>query len=169
MDKDSRIREAQNRVKDVYQKRPKKALSTVRATAIIDDGMTCKFTQGEFTAIMDMPEIMGGDAAGPTPGFFGRAAIAGCLSMGIKQYAVMSGIVFDTVVVDIETVFDVSASMGLGAASAAPLETRLTIRVKTSLPEPEVSALIKKVLDIDPWYLALRDAQRVKYDFVVEE
>ena len=129
-----RIREAQNRVKEIYKNKPQKALSTVQATAIIVDGMTCKFAQGKFTAVMDMPEIMGGDAAGPSPGFFGRAAIAGCLSMGIKQYAVMSGIVFDAVVVDIETDFDDSASMGLGTANAAPLETRLAIRVKTILP-----------------------------------
>ena len=169
MDKDSRIREAHNRVKDVYKKRPQKALSTIQATAIIEDGMTCKFTQGEFNAVMDMPEIMGGDAAGPTPGFFGRAGIAGCLSMGIKQAAVMAGFVFDTVIVDIETDFDDGASMGLGTASAGPLETRLAIRIKTNLPEPEVSALIEKVLGMDSWFLALRDAQRVKFDFVVDE
>lgn len=169
MDKDSRIREAYNRAKNVYTKRPEKALNSIQATATIEDGMICKFTQGEHSAVMDMPVIMGGDDAGPTPGFFARAGIAGCLSMGIKQAAVMTGIVFDTVIVNIETDFDDGASMGLGTASAAPLETRLSILIKTSLPEPEVSAVIKKALDLDPWFLALRDAQRVKIDLVVDE
>ncbi len=169
MDKDSRIREALNRIIDVFIKRPVKALSTQNATAIIKDGMTCNFTQGEMTAVMDMPEIMGGDGAGPTPGFYARAGIAGCVSMGIKQAAIMAGVVFDTVTVDIETDFDDGASMGLGTANAAPLETRLAIRVETDLPEPEASALIEKALSIDPWYLALRDAQTVKLNVTVGE
>jgi len=169
MDKDSRIRDAQNRVKDVFRKRPEKARSTNHATAIIKDGLTCTFTQGELCAVMDMPEIMGGDATGPTPGFFARAGIAGCVSMGIKQTAVIAGAVFDTVTVDIETDFDDGAMMGLGDASAAPLETRLAIRINTNLPDPEVSALVEKALSMDPWFLALRDAQNVKFNLVVDE
>ena len=169
MDKDSRIRDAQNRVLDVFKKKQHMALSTNHATASIKDGLTCTFTQGEHSAVMDMPEIMGGDAAGPTPGFFARAAIAGCVSIGIKQTAVMNGLVFDTVSVDIETDFDDGAAMGLGAASAAPLETRLAIRIKSSLPKHEVSALIEKALGMDPWFLALRDAQCVKFKLVMDE
>lgn len=169
MNKDSRIRDAQNRVIDVFKKKQQMALSTNHATAIIKDGLTCTFTQGELSAVMDMPEIMGGDATGPTPGFFARAGIAGCVCMGIKQAAVMAGIDFDTVTVDIETDFDDGAAMGLGVASAAPLETRLVIRINTKLPEPEVSALIEKALSMDPWFLALRDAQRVKFNLIVNE
>ena len=168
MDKDSRIRDAQNRVIDVFKKRPQRALSTNRATAIIRDGLTCMFTQGEHSTVMDMPEIMGGDDAGPVPGFFARAGIAGCVSMGIKLAAVMAGVVVDTVAVDIETDFDDRAAMGLGAASAAPLETRLAIRIEASLLESEVSALVEKALGMDPWFLALRDAQCVKFDLVVD-
>ncbi|MDA7087462.1 OsmC family protein [Pseudomonas sp. SA3-5] len=169
MDKDSRIRDTQNRIKDVFKKRQQKALSTNHATAVIKDGLTCTFTQGEFSAVMDMPAIMGGDAAGPTPGFFARAGIAGCVSIGIKQTAVMAGAVFDTVTVDIETDFDDGAAMGLGDASAAPLETRLAIRISTNLPAPEVFALVEKALSMDPWFLALRDAQHVKFNLIVDE
>ena len=169
MDKDSKIREAYNRAKNVYTKRPETALNTIQATAKIEEGMICKFTQGEHSAVMDMPAIMGGDDAGPTPGFFGRAGIAGCLAMGIKQAAVMEGVVFDTVTVNIETDFNDGASMGVGTASAAPLETRLSILVQTSVPELEVSTLINKVLDTDPWFLALRDAQSVKTDLEVDK
>lgn len=168
MDKDSRIRDATNRVLDVYRKRPQAALSTAHASAIVRDGLTCLFTAGEQSAVMDVPEILGGDNAGPTPGFFARAAIAGCVSMAVKLTAVMAGVVFDTVAVDMEMDFDDGASMGLGTASAAPLETRLAIRIETSLPESEVSALVERALGMDPWYLALRDPQSVKIDLVVD-
>lgn len=168
MDKDSRIREAQNRIIDVFKKRPQTALSTNHATAVVEDGLMCTFTQGEHSAIMDMPTIMGGDDAGPTPGFFGRAGIAGCVSIGIKYAAVMAGMVFDKVTVDIETDFNDAASMGLGEANAAPLETRLTIRIETTVAEPEVTALVNKLLEMDPWFLALRDPQCVKSQLIVE-
>ncbi len=168
MDKNSRIRDAQYRVKEVFKKRKQKALSTNYATAVIEEGLTCTFTQGEVSAVMDMPEIMGGDAAGPTPGFFARAGIAGCVSMGVKQTAVLAGAVFDTVTVDIETDFDDGAPLGLGDASAAPLETRLVIRISTDIPESEVSTIVEKALSVDPWFLALRDSQNVKCNVIVD-
>lgn len=169
MDKDSRIRDAQNRVIEVFKKRPQKALNTSHASAVIEDGLTCTFTQGELSAVMDMPVIMGGDARGPTPGFFARAGIAGCVSIGIKQTAVLAGAVFDSVIVDIETDFDDSAMMGLGDATAGPLETRLAIRICSHLPQAEVSALVDKALAMDPWFLALRNEQTVKCHLVMDE
>lgn len=168
MDRDTKIRDALKRVIEVFEKRPQKALSTNRASAVVEDGLECIFTQGEHSAVMDMPEIMGGDDAGPTPGFFARAGIAGCVSMGIKQAAILAGLVFDKVTVDIETDFDDGAALGLGTVSAAPLETRLAIRIETDAPEAEVSALIDKVLGMDPWFLALRDAQSTKTQIIVE-
>lgn len=142
MDKDSRISVAQSRIIDVLKKKPKMALSTLSGTAVIQDGLTCTFTQGEVSAMIDMPEIMGGDATAPTPGFYARAGIAGCISIGIKQTAVMAGVVFDKVEVEIETDFDDGAAMGLSETSAAPTETRLIIHVTTDLSEPEAKAAI---------------------------
>lgn len=168
MDNDTNTRDALNRVIEIFKKRPQKALSTNHASAVVEDGLKCIFTQGDQSAAMDMPKIMGGDDAGPTPGFFARAGIAGCVSMGIKQAAILAGLAFDKVTVDIETDFDDGASLGLGTTSAAPLETRLAIRIETDVPEAEVSALIDKVLGMDPWFLALRDAQSVKTQIVVE-
>ena len=168
MNSDSKIREAQNRVIDVFKKRPKKALSTNYAIATIEDGFICNFKQGDHSAVMDMPQIMGGDDAGPTPGFFARAGIAGCVSMGIKQAAVMAGIAVDSVTVEIETDFDDGASMGLGESSAAPLETRLAIRINTSANESKVNTVVKNALSMDPWFLALRDAQSVNYELVID-
>lgn len=168
MDRDTEIRDALNRVIEVFKDRPQKALSTDHATAVVEDGLKCTFRQGERSAVLDMPEIMGGGNAGPTPGFYARAGIAGCVSIGIKEAAILAGLVFDKITVDIETDFDDGAAFGLGTASAAPLETRLAIRIETDVPEAKVSALIDEVLGKDPWYLALRNAQSVKPNVIVE-
>lgn len=168
MSRTDETRDALRRVIDVFEKRPQKALSTNVASAVISEGMECTFRQGDHSAVMDMPEIMGGGDAGPTPGFFARAGIAGCVSIGVKQAAILAGITFDKVTVEIETDFDDSAIFGLGSASAAPLETRLTIRIETSAPEPEVSKLVDEALARDPWFLALRDSQVTKTLTLVE-
>ena len=164
MHSDAKIRDALLRVIEVFKKRPQKALSTNRATAVVEAGLRCSFTQGESGAVMDMPEIMGGENAGPTPGFYARAGIAGCVSMGIKQAAILAKLDFKKVTVDIETDFDDGAMFGLGSASAAPLVTRLAIAIETDLPEAEVAALVDDALRKDPWFLALKEPQAVQLD-----
>jgi uncharacterized OsmC-like protein len=162
MSENGQTKQALMRVIGVFEKRPEKARSTNHATACVRDGLQCNFTQGDKKAVMDMPPIMGGDDTGPTPGFFARAGIAGCVSIGIKQAAILADLEFDQVTVDIETDFDDAAMFGIGTGSAAPLETRLSIHVETTETEAEVTRLIDEVLERDPWFLALREAQTVK-------
>ena len=168
MENDSKIRDSIRRVIDVFEKRPETGRSSIAATAVISDGLRVDFTQGEHSAVMDLPETMGGEGIGPTPGFFGRAGIAGCVAMGIKQAAILAELVFDNITVDIENDFDDGAVYGMGTCSAAPLETRLAIRIQTAVPEAEVVALVEHVLQRDPWFLALRDAQVVKPQVIVQ-
>lgn len=162
-----RTRQALKRVISVFEKRPDKARSTNRASACVRDGLQCKFTQGDRNMIMDMPAVMGGDDTGPTPGFFARAGIAGCVSIGIKQAAILAELEFEQVTVDIETDFDDAAMFGLGTESAAPLETRLSIQIETTEPEAKVIKLIDEVMERDPWFLALREAQSVKLKMAI--
>lgn len=161
-------RDALKRVVEVFEKRPQSARSTNQATAVVSNGLECTFRQGEHSAVMDMPEIMGGGDAGPTPGFFARAGIAGCVSIGIKQAAILAGLAFEQVTVELETDFDDSAMFGLGSNSAAPLETRLIIRIETAVPEAEVITLVEQALSRDPWFLALRDPQVAVTTTIVE-
>ena len=161
MGKDELIREAQSRVKKIFVSNPDKAHSTTLATAKIDEGLTCIFTQGEMTTTMDMPEIMGGDNKGPSPGFHARAAIAGCVAIGIKQASASENIHCESVNVALEMDFDDAAMFGIGENKAAPLETRLTINITSKVLPEIVQKLVERVLEMDPFYLALRDAQAV--------
>ncbi len=161
------IRAKQARVIKVFESRPEAAFSTKAASAVVGDGLRCHFTQDDETAVMDMPEIMGGTGTGPTPGFFARAGIAGCLGIGIKISAIHAGLDLKSVAVDIETDFDDGAMFGLGENSAAPLETRLAVTITSDEPEEAVRALVDRAMEQDPWFLALRDAQKVVTDVTV--
>ena len=162
LDRNHTIKVALDRLVDVYKQRPSFAESTLSVTGTVEDGLTCKISDGHHSVFSDMPEVMGGGDTGPTPGFYARAGIAGCISIGIKMLAARAGHDFRRVTVNVETDFDDRPVYGLCAGSAAPLETRVTIDVECDLLENDASAFILDVLEHDSWFLGLRDAQSVK-------
>ena len=155
------IKTALDRMVDIYKQRPKVAQSTSSIKAMVEDGLTCRITDGSHEVIADLPEVMGGNDAGPTPGYFARAGIAGCISIGIKMMAARAGHDFRSIRVGVETDFDDRATYGLCAGPAAPIDTRVKIEVESDLGEDELRAFIEDVLEHDAWFLALRDNQSV--------
>ena len=162
------IRTAQSKVREAYATKPDSALSTSHASAEIGHGLKCVFTQGTETAVMDLPEVMGGTNKGSTPGFHARAAVSGCVAIGIKMEAANQGISIDSIHVGIEMDFDDSAALGMGSNSAAPLATRLVITVTTDHEESDIQALVAQVLEKDTFFLALRDEQAVTAEIVLD-
>ncbi|MDW4551677.1 OsmC family protein [Defluviimonas sp. D31] len=162
--RDEVIRQAQSAVIDRMQRDIAAACNTLVTTGRIEDGLTCHAEQGKFRATMDMGPGMGGDAAGPSPGFFARAAIVGCVGIGVKMMAAREGLVFHSVDVAIECDFDDAALMGLSTRTAAPLESRIRIQIATDEGRAAVQGLVDRALSKDPWYLALRDAQVVQHE-----
>lgn len=162
MDRNAQIRLAQQRMIESLKSRPPKALSTSVTRGRIEEGLRCQVTQGRHQTLMDLGTAMGGENAGPTPSFHARAGIVGCVAMGIKLTANRAGLDFFSVDVAVETDFDDSALFGLGKAGAAPVETRVSVMIGTDAPEDEVNALVQRALEMDIWFLALRDAQKVR-------
>ncbi len=161
-DRDAVIREAQEKVIARMEADREAARTTIVTTGRIAEGLVCTVEQGPFRAVTDLGRGMGGDAAGPSPGFFARAAIAGCVGMGVKMLAAREGVAFDHMTITVETDFDDSAIFGLGDASAAPLVTRVRIDIESDAPAEAVADIVDRALEMDPWFLALRDAQVVE-------
>ena len=161
MDRNAQIRTAQERIVAVYRKKPTAAFSSVQASVHLAEGLTCEFRQGDHAAVMDMSKVLGGDEKGPTPGFFIRAGLAGCIAIGIKLTATRENMAIDSIDVGIEMDFDDGAMLGVGSNSAAPLETRFTITLESSAPWKDVTAMVDRALAADPYFIALRDAQNV--------
>ncbi len=161
--RDEVIRQAQNGVIERMRQDLDAACNTIVTTGRVEEGLICHAAQGKYHATMDMGPGMGGDAAGPSPGFFARAAIVGCVGIGVKMMAAREGLVFRSVDVTIECDFDDAALMGLSPRTAAPLETRIRIEIDTDEDRATVQSLVDRALSKDPWYLALRDAQVVQH------
>lgn len=161
-DRNTEIREAQTLVIERMKADPAAACSTIITTGRITEGLTCHVEQGRFTAVTDLGPGMGGDAEGPSPGFYGRTAIVGCVGMGVKMLAAREGLVFDAMTITVETDFDDAALFGLGSSSAAPLVTRIEIEITCDADPAQVFDCVRRALEMDPWFLALRDAQLVR-------
>ncbi|WP_172330650.1 OsmC family protein [Mangrovicoccus sp. HB161399] len=159
---DARIREAQSRVIARMEADLSAARSTIVTTGEIGEGLACQVQQGRFSAVLDLGPGMGGTAAGPSPGFHARAAICGCVAIQVKMLAAREGLAFDRVLVTVETDFDDAALFGLGDGPAAPLETRVAIAIDSAEDSDRIEALVDRALEMDPWYMALRDRQRVR-------
>lgn len=155
------IRVAQTKVIERLSADPQAACTTIALTGRVSDGLACTVEQGKLSAVMDMGPAMGGAALGPSPGFFARAAIAGCVAIGVKMTAAREGLDVSAVDVSVETDFDDLALFGLGSGHAAPTETRISLVLVSSEPEQVLADLTDRVLAFDPWFLALRDTQKV--------
>ena len=161
MDRNTHIRQSQERFIASIQSRPQRPLSTSVTRGRLEHGLACHVTQGRHRALMDLGPALGGDNAGPTPSFYARAGIVGCVAMGIKLTATRAGMDFRSVDVAVETDCDDGGLFGLGTAGAAPVETRVSVSIDTDVPASQVQQLVQQALETDIWFLALRDAQQV--------
>jgi uncharacterized OsmC-like protein len=169
MSRNEKIRLAVERVADVFRKKPAAAFNTKRATGRVEQGLVCHARQDNYTATMDMPEPIGGDGSAPSPGFHIRMGLVGCVAVGIKLTAVREGIDIGAIDVDVEMDFDDAAMIGVSDNTAAPLETRITVRIESTAPWDEVTAMVGRALERDPYFIAFRDAQPMKTKLIAAE
>ncbi|MBV7379599.1 OsmC family protein [Maritimibacter dapengensis] len=146
---------------EIYTQRPEHARVVHRGTAVVRNGLSCTYEQDGHRLTLDMPVAIGGSDEGPTPGFFARAAICGCLAIGIKMTAARDGLHVDEVNVDIEQDWDNRGVLALAGASPVPGDTRIGIEVSSPESEASLRGLVARALAHDPWFLAYRDAQTV--------
>lgn len=164
MGRDLEIRDAIERVVSVFKRKPEAALSTKQASGSLTEGLVCRLTSAGPQVVMDMPKVLGGDESAPSPGYYIRAGLIGCVAIGIKLTAVREGIDIRTIEVDVEMDFDDAAMLAVGTSSAAPLATRLSIRIDSPAPWDSVVAMVDRALAADPYYLAFRDRQKISAD-----
>ena len=158
---DNHIRTCQNDVIRRLSERPDQGRVTSVISGSVTNGLKCRVSQGPHHVDMDMSKAMGGEATAPSPGFFAKAGLVGCLAIATRMTAARTGIAVRSVHVDVETDTDTLAIFQKGGGNAAPLDTRISIRIDTDEPDDRIDALMDQVLDIDTWFLALRDAQPV--------
>lgn len=159
MDKNAHAREAQLRAISIYEKHPEQAQVVNRGSAEVRNGLHCLYGQDGHRVSLDMPVAIGGSDEGPSPGYFGRAAICGCLAIGIKMAAVRESLHLESVRVGIEQDWDNRGILAMDGASPVPSDSRIAIEIETAEAEDKVDEMVARALSADPWFLSFKDAQ----------
>jgi hypothetical protein len=94
MSETAHIRDCLTRAIDVYEKRPTAALQDDGpARAVWTGGVATRLVPDQPAVFgTDMPEVFGGHAAAPSPGWFFRAGTAACMATTIAMQAALRGI-----------------------------------------------------------------------------
>lgn len=160
MDPNEQIRFAFTRVADALSRKPAFGLGTGISRASIRNGLTCEIREGDWTMTADMPQQAGGNAAGPTPGVFGRAALGSCLAIGYMMRAAVMKIPIAALEVEIQADYDDGALFGT-APQVPPgyLEIRYSVTVDSEAPEELIIQLLDEADRHSPYLDVFQRAQ----------
>lgn len=155
------IKQAYERFDDLIRKRPAAGRFTSTTSARLTSGLACEIEEGPWKFVCDMPESFGGEDAGPGPSFYGRAAIAACVTTGIAMRFARAGLPLDDVRVSVETDVD----MADRDRRLTPFRAfRLHVDVRTPAPAAEAKRLVAAAVDGSTW----RGNARTAFDVPVE-
>ena len=140
MHEQEKIKSGFSRVSKTLAQRPAFGLGTGISKAAIKNGLTCEIKEGSWTLTADMPEQAGGNAAGPTPGVFGRAALGSCLAIGYMMRAATMDIPVSGIEVEIQADYDDGALFGTAPQDVPPgyLEIRYSVTIDSDAPEEDI-------------------------------
>lgn len=133
---------------------PERGKRLFSSRAVVEDGTRCRVRDGDMVMTFDMPPVMGGDGAGPTPGTALRAALAGCLAIGIKIWAARINVLIDHIEVNLEADSDTRGQFGLDDSVAVGYGG---LRAKIDVSSSEDADLVRQVVDTSLKYSPLLD------------
>jgi uncharacterized OsmC-like protein len=146
------IREALERVSRAVTLRPSAGQISAVTRARLGEGLSCEVTDGDWKFTAGVGPSYGGSNAGPTPGVYGRGALASCLAIGYGMWSARLGIPIDSLEVEVQADFDVRGELGVDE-SIPPgyLTVSYRVTVESSAPESEVMRLLDTADKFSAW------------------
>ena len=152
MQENEKIKTSIERVKKTLMQRPSFGFGTGISKAKITNGLTCEIREGNWKFTADMPEQVGGNAAGPVPGVFGRAALGSCLAIGYMMRAAELNVPINSLEVEVQADYDDGALFGT-SLNVPPgyLEVRYSVTVDSEATEEEVMRVLDEADKSSPY------------------
>ena len=137
------IREIVERNVELLALKPSRGHLTCTTKARLVGGLRCEIEEGRWRLAADLPAKVGGEDTAPTPGVLGRAALAGCLTIGIAHWAARLGVPIGSLEVEVEADFDARGELGVGdGIPPGYSEVRYAIAIESPAPKHEVDRLL---------------------------
>jgi uncharacterized OsmC-like protein len=122
--------------------RPSVGKYTSMSRVRLRDGLTCEIEDGSWSLVADLGEGSGGEAEGPTPGVYGRAALGSCLAMACVQWAAKLDTPLEGIEVEVQTDADEAGVYGVADVPAGYTQVRCIVTVRSSAPEDQIRRLL---------------------------
>ena len=143
---------ALDRLENTVRIRPSLGVGTERSVSTITDGLRCTTVEGAHHFETDLPDSMGGEGSGPSPGVLGRAALGSCLAMGYQMRAARLGVEMTSLSVEIEADFDVVGMLSTDStARPGYSEVRYHVSVESSAPEADILRVLDEGDALSPY------------------
>jgi uncharacterized OsmC-like protein len=146
-----KIKTAYSRSVKALSLKPSLGLGTGISRARITDGLTCRITEGNYTLVADMPQQAGGNAAGPTPGVFGRAALGSCLAIGYMMQAAKMNLPVDALEVEVQADYDDGALFGTSDVPPGYLEVRYVVTIESDASREKIQQVLDEADKHSPY------------------
>jgi uncharacterized OsmC-like protein len=131
--------------------KPSLGIGTGISRTRIKNGLTCEIEEGKWKFVADMPESIGGNAEGPTPGVYGRAAFGSCLAIGYMIMASLMDIPITSLEVEVQADYDDGALLGTADVAPGYSEVRYTVSIESEAAEEEILKMIEEADHHSPY------------------
>ena len=159
-DQFEKIRLAFQRTNKALTNKPNLGLGTGCSKTRIVNGLTCEVTEGPWKFKVDMPEVAGGNAAGPTPGVFGRAALGSCLAIGYMMRAAANNIPVNSLEVEVQASYDDGPLFGVSSdVFPGYTEVKYIVTIESDASEEEIMQLLNDADQHSPYLDVFARAQ----------
>jgi len=161
MSENKKIKSAIDRVIKTLKQKPSFGLGTRVSKTTITNGLTCEIQEGDWKFTADMPEQIGGNAAGPTPGVYGRAALGSCLAIGYMMRAAQLGVSINSLEVEVEADYDDGALLGTSPNTPPGyLEVRYSVTVDSEASQEDIMRILDEADEHSPYLDVFSRAQK---------
>ena len=171
MPESEKIKSSIARVKKTLAQKPSFGLGTGISKVKVINGLTCEVQEGNWKFVADMPEQVGGNGAGPTPGVYGRAALGSCLAIGYMMRAAELGVVINSLEVEVQADYDDGVLFGT-VQNKPPgyLEVRISVMVDSDASEEDILRVLDEADQHSPYLDVFSRAQHcVRQVHIVSE
>ena len=153
------IRQSIDQAVSFLAEHSEKARYTDRPATAVVEGLRAEVTgQHGESLVSDMPRSVGGGGSAPTPGWFLRAAVAGCDATVIAMRAAAEGIELSTLEVTVTSESDDRGFLGMDdSLPAGPLQARTHVRIGADGVSPDT---LREIVEWAEMHSPVSDALR---------
>ncbi len=164
---DQQIRTSLERAKKSYELRPGAARGTMKSRVWLEEGLRCNSEHGEWSFAIDEPTSVGGENSAPSPGVYALGAIGACLSMTIKNYAILGDLAIEAIEVVVEADYDDRGTYELDGVAPGFEKFRLSVSVKSPDSKAQIDAVVRKAMTMSSWFNVFTRPQNIEVEVKV--